>query len=302
MSTGAATGTDYAFTDAESGTFLDLDAETCSTAIGVREFCLHHRLDKHPLLSLEALARLADSLPPGAVECHAARQPLLVPGGADNLTGRPSEIVTSIDTNGRWMVLWNIEQNKEYRQLLDAILDEAIPYLPPREGNMGRREAFLFLSAPDAVTPAHFDPENNFLLQIRGRKQINVGRFEDRGSELRELNRYHDGGHRNLMQIPPCSSILHMEPGDGVYLYPWAPHWVYNGPAASISLSITFRTARSERRELAHQFNGRLRRLGRTPLAAGESETVDRIKAAYVASKSWLRRGGKRQRGVRDYS
>ena len=285
-----------------SDRLLHLDPGVCADAIGRREFAVRHGLADHPLLSLEALAELADALPPGAVERHAAEQPLLVPGGCCDLSGPPSETVRTIDTNGRWMVLWNIEQVGRYRRLLDAILDEAKPLLPAREGGMGRREAFLFLSAPRAVTPVHFDPEHNFLLQIRGRKELNVGRFPDRAWERRELDRYHDGGHRNLEQIPPRSSGFVMEPGMGAYLYPWVPHWVFNGPAVSVSLSITFRTRRSERYELVHRLNGRLRRSGLSPRAAGESEYVDRMKAGIAGCMAWLRRGGRRQRGARDYS
>lgn len=280
---------------------LELDPGACTDAIGCREFGVRHGVADHPLLSVEALAELADSLPSPAVERHEANQPLLVPGGCPELSGPPSETVRTIETNGCWMVLWNIEQVAAYRRLLDAILDEAVPFLPPREGGMGRREAFLFLSAPHAVTPVHFDPEHNFLLQIRGSKEIHVGRFPDREWELRELDRYHDGGHRNLAEIPPHSSIFLMRPGEGVYLYPWAPHWVYNGPAASISLSITFRTRRSERYELVHMLNGRLRRRGLSPLPAGESEHVDRVKAVFTSCVAWLRRGGQPQRGARDY-
>lgn len=286
----------------ESGRLLTFDPDTCADAIGRREFGFRHGVANHPLLSMDAIAVLADALPLGAVERHEARQPLLVPGGCRELSGRPSETVRTLETNGRWMVLWNIEQIGAYRGLLDAILDDALPLVPAREGGMGRREAFLFLSAPNAVTPVHFDPENNFLLQIRGTKELHVGRFPNRAWELRELDRYHDGGHRNLVEIPPCSSKFLMRPGEGVYLYPWAPHWVYNGPAVSISLSITFRTRRSERLELAHRFNGRLRRSGRSPLPAGESVRVDQAKAAIVKFTSWLRRGGRRQRGARDFS
>ena len=32
------------------------------------------------------------------------------------------------------------------------------------------REAFIFISSPNTVTPYHMDPEYNFLLQIRGTK------------------------------------------------------------------------------------------------------------------------------------
>lgn len=281
---------------------LDLDTGTCKTAIGQREFGIRHHIANHPLLSLEAIASLADQLPPGAVERHSAEQALLVPGGAEDLDGPPSETVRNIETNRRWLVLWNIEQISAYRQLLDTILDEAAASLPASEGGMGRREAFLFLSAPNSITPVHFDPEHNFLLQIRGAKEIDIGRFSDRAAELRELDRYHAGGHRNLVEIPPLSSTFYMLPGEGVYLYPWAPHWVYNGPSVSISLSITFRTRRSQRDELVHLCNAKLRRWGLSPLPAGQSKYSDRTKAAFMSSLAWIRRGFRPQRGARDYS
>jgi hypothetical protein len=289
-------------TDAGPARLLDLTGG--ADAIGRREFGVRHQLAGHQLLSLEALAELADALPAGAVEKHEARQPLLVPGGAADTVdpGRPSDTVRTIETNGRWMVLWNIEQVPRYRALLDAILDEARPLVPPREGAMGRREAFLFLSAPDAVTPVHFDPEHNFLLQIRGVKEIQVGRFPDRDWELAELDRYHDGGHRNLDRIPPRSSTFVMHPGEGVYMYPWAPHWVHNGPEVSVSLSITFRTRLSERHERVHLFNRRLRKRGYRPTPAGVSDRLDRAKAGATAFLAWARRGFRAQRGARDYS
>lgn len=284
------------------GHLLTLDAGVCAKDIGQCEFGLRHSLTLHPLLSVQAIAELAETLPPAAVERHAASQPLLVPGGAEEVGGSVSETVKTMDSNRLWMVLWNIEQVPKYRELLDAILDEAEPLLPPREQGMGRREAFLFVSAPHAITPVHFDPEHNFLLQIRGTKELNIGRFPSREAELRELDRYHDGGHRNLVEIPPRSSTHQLRSGDGVYLYPWAPHWVYNGSAPSVSLSITFRTRRSEREELVHQVNGRLRRHGRSPRPVGESPRIDLAKAGYARVAGWLQRGGRRQRGTRDYS
>jgi hypothetical protein len=286
----------------KNGPLLDLDPQVWGQAVGRSELGISHALAGHASFTLEALAELADRLPAAAIESHEGRQPLLVPGGAPDLAGRPSETVRTIDTNGRWMVLWNIEQVPHYRKLLDEILDPVAPFVPAREGAMGRREAFLFLSAPGSVTPVHFDPEHNFLLQIRGIKHFHVGRFPDRAAELAELDRYHDGGHRNLERIPPLSTSFTMHPGEGVYVYPWAPHWVENGPAASISLSITFRTRLSERHERVHRFNRRARRLGRSPRPPGESPSADRAKSAVVEFVGWLRRGGRRQRGARDVS
>ena len=284
------------------GPLLDVDREACEDAIGRREFGLRHSLAGHPLLSMEALAELADALPPGAIERHAGEQPLLVPGGAADLDGPPSETVRNIERNGRWMVMWNLEQIDGYKQLMDAVLDEALTHLPRREAGMGRRESFLFLSAPNSVTPVHFDPEHNFLLQIRGLKHMHVGRFPDQAWALRELDRYYDGGHRNLVEIPPLSHTFDMRPGEGVYVYPWAPHWVTNGPEPSVSLSITFRTGRSQREEYASLFNRRMRRRGLRSRPAGESAALDRVKAAVMAFMGWVRRGGKPQLGTRDYS
>ncbi|MGH8160917.1 MAG: JmjC domain-containing protein [Gammaproteobacteria bacterium] len=281
---------------------VELDVERFREAVGRREIALRHRLAMHPLLSLDALAELADALPAAAIECHAAEQPLLMPGGAEDLYEPPSETVRNIEGSKRWMVLWNIEQVGEYRCLLDGTLDEALRCLPTREGAMGRREAFIFLSAPESVTPVHFDPEHNFLLQIRGFKTVHTGRFPDRASELRELHRYYEGGHRNLEAIPPKSSDFAMQPGDGVYLYPWVPHWVCNGAAVSVSLSVTFRTRRSERFERVHMFNRKLRRYGIAAPPPGEFESLDRLRSTSIACVEWVHRRGRAAKGARDFS
>jgi hypothetical protein len=213
-----------------------------------------------------------------------------VPGGAEDLDGRPSETVLGIEENGCWMVLWYIEQDPAYRRLLHGCLDEVREAIGPRHG-MRRREGFLFLSAPNATTPVHFDPEHNLLLQIRGRKDMNVGRFASDAEQQRELDRYHDGGHRNLERVPEDAELFRLAPGDGVYVHPFAPHWVRNGPAASISLSITFRTRQSERTERVHRLNAVLRRrLGASPRPAGRSAAADTAKAAVMASVDGARR------------
>ncbi|MEY4641118.1 MAG: hypothetical protein RLZZ227_1112 [Pseudomonadota bacterium] len=284
---------------------LKLDP-ACSALIGRREFGVGHALEQHPLLSLEAIAQLADALPAAAVECHRARQPLLLPGGVSagdaEPLAKPSEIVRNIDTSGRWMVLWNIEQRAPYRKLLNELLDEVVRLLPTRERGMVFREAFLFISSPGSITPAHIDPEHNFLLQLRGKKDMHVGSFASPAIEQGELTRYNDSGHRNIAEMPLHSSTFSLLAGDGVYLPPWRPHWVNNGPQASLSLSVTFRTGLSQQVENAHRFNAKLRRWGIAPPPVGESPFTDRLKAAFIGGKSWLKRGGRPLRGARDFS
>lgn len=265
---------------------LEVPVAQFADAFTQRPTGVRHSLVGHPLLTLDAIAELADRLPLKDVERHQGDLPLLMPGGAPEITGRPSDTVRGIETNGCWMVLWNIEQAPEYKTLLDAILAEA--ELRIRESGTAsrdramsprRREAFLFLSAPNALTPVHFDPEQNFLLQISGRKDMHVVKFPDARTGNDELERYYDGGHRNLDGMPSgAEAVFHMLPGDGVYVPSFDPHWVQNGPEVSISLSITFRTRSSERFERVHQLNAKLRRLRLHPHPPGASERTDRAK------------------------
>jgi cupin superfamily protein len=281
---------------AAPSTLLDIDGQAFAAGFARDPMAVRHNLVGHPLLTLEAIAKLADSMPLKSIERHRADLPLVMPEGAPEIEGPPSETVRDIETNGCWMVFWYIEQHPDYADLLDACLDEAAAYVGNQEGGMCQREGFLFLSAPGAVTPVHFDPEHNFLLQIKGMKDMHVCKFPDRESELRELDRYHDGGHRNLEAVPTEGELFSMDPGDGVYVPSFMPHWVQNGDEASISLSITFRTHTSRRHERVHRMNARMRRLKLSPKPAGASDTRDRIKEGlYVATRGW----GSRLRSVK---
>jgi hypothetical protein len=269
---------------------FELDQGRFAAAFGHRPMAVDHTLVDDPLLTIDAIAEFADRFT-GRVERHRSDLPMVMPGGAPELEQPASEIVRGIEHNGAWMVFWYIDQDPQYKALLDRCLDEAQGYLPASVGPAVQREAFLFLSAPDAVTPVHFDPEHNFLLQIRGHKDMNVCPFASREIENRELDRYHDGGDRNLGEVPSEGEKFGLDPGNGVYVPSFMPHWVQNGPAASISLSITFRTRASLRAERVHRINARLRRMKISPVPAGESEARDRAKESV-----WLAlRGSQRQ-------
>ncbi len=259
---------------------------------------VRHSLVEHPLLTLDAIAELADTLPLKFVERHHAHVPKVMPGGAADVGGRPSDTVREIERNGCWMVLWYLEQVPEYAELLEQTLDEVKLYTA-RDGGMQRREAFLFISAPDAVTPIHFDPEHNFLLQIRGIKEMNVCAFPDAVSAQRELDRYYDGGHRNLEEIPSDGRTFRLEPGDGVYVPTFMPHWVQNGSEVSISLSITFRTPASERAERANLVNATLRKAKLSPQLPGLDPRRDRLKELlYLGFLAWRTRLGRVRRTI----
>ena len=258
---------------------LEIDPTTFSDAFGRTSMPVGHGLAGHELLTLDAIARLAQGLPEASIEHNLGDVPLVAADGqVRSLRDAPDEIVRTIEANGSWMVLKNVEQDPAYAALLDALLDQVKPMVGDREGGMQQREAFIFVSAPGSVTPSHVDPEHNFLLQIRGSKQMNVGEFDDLVVEQRELERVYAGGHRNIEQLPDSMRAFELQPGDGVYVRPDAPHFVVNGPEASISLSITWRTPSTRRSARVHRINGRLRRLRIAPTPPGRSVGRDKVK------------------------
>lgn len=262
------------------GPILKLDIHGFAEAFDRRPHAVGHALAGHPLLALDAIADLADRFP-GRIERHQADLPLVLPGGAPELEGPPSETVRGIKHNNSWMVFWHIEQVPEYKALLDLCLDEVEPHVPRDVGGTRYREAFLFLSAPNALTPVHFDHEHNFLLQIQGRKDMHVCPFPTAESKVQELERLYDGGEfldRNLATFPSEGETFRLEPGTGVYVPSFMPHWVQNGAEASVSLSITFQTRASLRLERIHLLNARLRRAGLSPKPPGGSIVPDRVK------------------------
>jgi len=231
---------------------------------------LHHRLPDHPLLSLEALARLGEALPAGQVEYNPGNVPIGIrPEDVPSNGLSIGETIRTIDSNGSWAVLKNIESEGPYRDLLMDLLGELEPVVTPRTGAMLTPQGFIFISSPGSITPFHFDPEHNILLQLRGTKVMNVWPAGDeRFAHRREHERYHTGGHRNLPwqeAYEGGQKAVPLAPGDAVLMPVMAPHYVANGDAPSISLSITWRSEWSYRESEAHAANAALRRMGLDP-------------------------------------
>lgn len=265
---------------------IDIGPQGFLAALGRRPLAVGHHLVGHPLLSLEALGELADRISPERIERQRTDLDLVLPGGGNPRGGveAPGDLVRGIETNNAWLVLWNVESDHRYQALLDEVLDPVAELLGDREGGICRREAFIFISSAASVTPVHFDPEHNFLLQIHGVKQMHVGQFASTTDGQRELERYYTGGHRNIEHMPQEADVFRLEPGKGVYVPSHAPHWVTNESHACVSLSITFHTSAILRRANVHVVNHHLRRLGISPSPPDESKVIDGAKLALYRS------------------
>jgi hypothetical protein len=255
-----------------------------------------HTLADHPLLTLEGIADLADALPRDSIIYDTADQALLVPEGGPprGALDRPGDVIRHIDENRSWLTLLNIEQHPAYADLMNDCLDEVEPHVAARGVDMRRRVGFVFVSSPNSTTPAHFDIEHSLIMQMHGQKRLTFGRFETPDAERHEVVRYWEGSHGRIEALPPELTSFELTRGLGVYIPPVAPHWVRNGDAVSISVTLTFFTPDTDRESLVQAFNARLRRMHLSPRWPGESPLVDRAKV--TAIQMWglrrhLRRG-----------
>lgn len=237
---------------------------------------LTHRLAGHPLLTLPALADLAERMPASAVEYNLGRLPLgVAPEDTPSNGLTLGETIRTIETNGSWTVLKNVERDAVYGALLDHALAALAPVVDRSTGPMLHREAFIFISSPHSVTPFHMDPEHNILLQIMGQKTMTVFPAGDEHLvPAQKSEAFHNGGHRNLIwdeAFKAHGTPYILNPGEAIHVPVKAPHFVENGPAVSISLSVTWRSERSVAEGELHSLNAMLRRRG---LPVGQVSTA----------------------------
>lgn len=277
-----------------------LDVREFETKFNRSPFMIGHELTTHPLFQLERLVSLAQFLPAESVEYNSgdlpvSQDPSLTPRNGLSIV----ETIRRIEECKSWMVLKNVEQDPCYRDVLYDCLDQMKPLVDQIAPGMRVRQGFIFISSAGSVTPFHIDPENNFLLQIRGHKQVQMFDVEDREtmSEL-QLEQFFTGAHRNIPYLPEFENRgrwYDLAPGDGLHFPVAAPHWVRNGNQVSISFSITFQTDSSQRRQSLHRLNNSLRRFGILPTPVGKSPWRDNAKYGIVQlgrfAKSLVSRG-----------
>jgi hypothetical protein len=181
------------------------------------------------------------------------------------------------------MVIRNAEADPEYKALLDACLDEVAEQTGGVMGGAFRRQAFIFVTSPDNVTPLHMDPEYNFLLQIRGTKRMSLFDHRDGAIVTDEDLELHPGKHRNLRYDEGFEARgiqQFLAPGDSIFVPIFDPHWVQNGPEVSVSFSITWHTDRSDWLVKLSYMNAGLRRLGFPQAQQGVHPGWDQVKVA----------------------
>jgi hypothetical protein len=265
-----------------------------------------HDLPHDDRLTLASVADLADRLPRRSVIADTAAQPLLVPQGGPprGALQRPGDVIRDLRNANAWLTLLNVEADPGMAEIMNTHLDQLeagmIARRGSKRGKMHKRVAFVFVSSPNSVTPVHFDIEHSLLMQVSGCKTVSIGRFENDAVRRREFDRYWDGSHGRIEQLPPEEAAYTLTPGRAVYIPPGTPHWVRNGPDISLSVTLTYFTAATVRENRVESFNAQLRRLHLNPREPGRSAAIDTAKVCglgiMIAGRR-LRPGGYRVEG-----
>jgi hypothetical protein len=284
---------------------LRIDAESFARDYDRRPFKIGHQLTDHPLLSLPRLVALAQRLAGSVLYFRADHAINQFDAGAlhkhtfvhRDLERPPlsvSETVERIESCNAWLQLRDVGKDPEYDALLRSLIEEFRVHAEPLTPGIAGTRADVFVSSPGATTPFHLDEEHNFLLQIRGEKQLSIADgsnpqvlsdehlcdfFRDRG----ELAPYSE-------QLEQHSEHVTLAPGEGVHIPPCYPHWVKNGPAVSVSLGILWHSDVTARRRALYRVNDWLRRAGISPARPGEQPLLDLVKVLPFGLKRRIQR------------
>ena len=104
---------------------VDIDPSRFADAFARRSISVRHGLAGHPLFTIDAIAELADGLPPESVRRELGNLPLANYGEyVDVGEGPPSETIRNVERTGTRVSLRDIQQAPEYAELIDECLDE----------------------------------------------------------------------------------------------------------------------------------------------------------------------------------
>ena len=270
---------------------LHIDEDEWLANAGRTPFLFTHELATDPRLAHDAVVDLAGRLKTEDVEINQADLPTVMDSDhVPELDGEPAQLARDIESMSRWMALSYIEQVPEYHEVVHGALQSAGPAVATWGGGMQKLEGYIFLSAPNAITPAHVDHEHNFLLQINGTKNVTIGSFHGGDEEQRALEGMYSGHYGRTRGLPDDARTFTIAPGQGVYIPPRAVHMIENTGAMSISLSLVWHTPELDRASRVYALNAKLRRLGLDPRPPERSALVDNAKSATVIAWRKLRR------------
>lgn len=268
---------------------LNLDQFDFST-FDQKSFSLSHNIKDHPALSLENLGKIVKSHP---------KDKLLFSDGLNKLDNNfdyALDIEQSVDfekvieniknNNSNYVAIKNPELNPSFKEIYDNINHDLSLML--KKLNKGEKAIepmlWIFIASPNAITPFHIDRFTNFIMQIRGSKELAV--YPPRSSEVvpKDVTEaYIDWTGKSPLwkeETDHLATKYFFKPGEAVHIPFTSGHYVKNGSDdISITISVFFHSDETMRWTKAMKLNNRLKRFGLNTRAVNQNKTIDSFKA-----------------------
>ena len=260
--------------------------DECRKKLHREPFRISHGLADSSLFDVERLLQAASAAKhrPGDVYFDAGKVAIDDKWGQIPVPDMPvEEVIRRVETAGAWIILKHAERDPAYA----AVLEQFREFVHSIAGSEGAKqilnpEMLIIISSPDRLTPFHFDAEINFLVQVRGEKEVWICDPADRTVVTEaDIEAYYSGQQtagKYSEHVQDQATRFKLNPGDGVHIPSHAAHWVRNGNGVSISLSLNFEFPRWKYRD-AYRLNHALRKFRISPSPPGRSIVIDQSKS-----------------------
>jgi hypothetical protein len=266
-----------------------------------------HDLGDQALFARPALARLIETYPRehyGLIAMGAPRDSKLWQEG--DLGGASGETVLNAIEKGRlWLNLRNVSGvNAAHGLLLDTIFNELRQRVPGFD--VTKWQSGILISSPGAQVYYHADLPNQLLWQIAGRKRVWLYPNSPPFITARQLE---DIALFDVeVDIPYApwydehARVIDLAPGEMLSWPLSAPHRVENVEGLSVSLTVSFTSRESRRREILHLANGLLRhRFGLAPKShriEGAGYFAKAVLQKLMRDSGWIRAQRQKRREI----
>lgn len=288
---------------------LDLDEGVFAENYDRVPFGFNHNLQSLALFENEALRSLCEAYAAHpqdySVACSAPTAGTVF-YSVPKTSLKPHEAFEQLTAGSYKILLKRLERHDDgFRDLLNTLFAQVKDRLRRNRfcDEVVRLESSIFISAPQAKTPFHFDPEVNFFSQIEGEKIYHLYEPSVLGEDEVEplyVRATTDIGQVDLARRDASvEHVFRLRPGTGLHQPQDSPHWVETVGSRSISYTFVYETTEGRRRARVRSFNAYLRRLHVDPSRPGERPARDAMKAAAMAAAIPVRRQiGKAVRSV----
>jgi hypothetical protein len=256
-------------------------------------FKFRHQLKDHPALTIEGLSQSIPQMPSENVMFSKGLDSLKANFDHALIEGTKQfnlkEIIETLKTSNCYLAVRSPELHPDFKQLHIDMMKEVGELI--KAHGKGKKPInpvlWLFIASPNSVTPFHIDRTSNFLMQIRGSKEVAI--FPPRHEGVLAAKDTESYVERLSDMVPWSEEIDHyatkfnFNEGEAIHIPFTSGHYVKNGASdISISLSFFFDTDETVGWVRAMKFNNRMRKLGFAPQAVGLNTKLDYFKSALI--------------------